>query len=373
MPNLNPQFSTNRDRRGFTLIELLVVIAIIAVLIALLLPAVQAAREAARRSQCVNNLKQLGLATHNYVSTNDVFPMGMCQSPSPLFGGGWYGGSTATVALLPFLEQQSLSNAYNFSLASYDYANRTALATGLASLWCPSDPKVAQIVPSSNQATFGSTFGTTQSVAHSSYAACGGIWLNSAFPTPSGTAAAFNGNSLVTAAQANNNGVFNYQRSNSLASVTDGLSNTLGWGELALGAIPDANGRTGFGIWSYSGLNPGESGWFGTMYGVNPQKKLPLTTTYYVSTYNNGVNMLAMSLGSFHPGGANAGMADGSVRFIKETIASFPFAQPLTYTPTGMYYSGFNTYALDTNYPILPVLQKLSTKSGGEVVSADQY
>src|ERR1700751_1923600 len=98
-------------RRGFTLIGMLVVIAIIAVLIALLLPAVQAAREAARRAQCVNNLKQLGLAVHNYISQNDVFPAQSIQN-TPTWG--WFAPWTAGV--LPHFEQQPLYNALNFSL-----------------------------------------------------------------------------------------------------------------------------------------------------------------------------------------------------------------------------------------------------------------
>src|SRR5215475_12188079 len=106
-------------RRGFTLIELLVVIAIIAVLIALLLPAVQAAREAARRIQCTNNLKQIGLAIHNYVSTNDVFPA-MCVPNSELSGGrmvvgGYYSFYTVSwlLSILPYVEQGPLFNSFN--------------------------------------------------------------------------------------------------------------------------------------------------------------------------------------------------------------------------------------------------------------------
>src|ERR1700730_5064061 len=102
-------------RRGFTLIELLVVIAIIAVLIALLLPAVQAAREAARRAQCVNNLKQIGLALHNYHDVNGSFPMG---SSLGLYNGGFYQakqGWSAHGAMLPQLEQMALYNAINFN------------------------------------------------------------------------------------------------------------------------------------------------------------------------------------------------------------------------------------------------------------------
>src|SRR5271166_3567763 len=114
-----------RGRRGFTLIELLVVIAIIAVLISLLLPAVQSAREAARRAQCINNLKQLGLAAHNYISINNVYP---CQSIQNTTTWSWEPSWAA--AILPMMEQTPVYNAINFNLPMLEIGFVTPVATG---------------------------------------------------------------------------------------------------------------------------------------------------------------------------------------------------------------------------------------------------
>jgi prepilin-type N-terminal cleavage/methylation domain-containing protein/prepilin-type processing-associated H-X9-DG protein len=131
------------DRRGFTLIELLVVIAIIAVLIALLLPAVQSAREAARRAQCTNNLKQLGLAVHNYHSTYNCLPaedMWMGATFGSQGGGGSWGWNASwPVCLLPNIEQGPLYNAYNLGWAPDQPQNSTIAYNALSVLLCPSD------------------------------------------------------------------------------------------------------------------------------------------------------------------------------------------------------------------------------------------
>src|SRR5215472_6297923 len=121
---------SKKARWGFTLIELLVVIAIIAVLISLLLPAVQAAREAARRAQCTNNLKQTGLAVHNYISSNDVFPWGCFRQHSTSDPTGYpYTSGGSFVPLLPFHEQQQVFNAINFNYNIFGAGNGTVVAT----------------------------------------------------------------------------------------------------------------------------------------------------------------------------------------------------------------------------------------------------
>ena len=127
-----------RRKHGFTLIELLVVIAIIAILIALLLPAVQAAREAARRAQCINNLKQIGLALHNYHSVVDSFPFGQGYEPPTLWN-GW----SALSLLLPYVEQKAVYNSLNFEIpdgsSPSTAQNTTGMRTTIAPLLCPSD------------------------------------------------------------------------------------------------------------------------------------------------------------------------------------------------------------------------------------------
>src|ERR1700677_2638368 len=113
--------------------------------------------------------------------------MAMYQGPAIGYGGyngTWYAGSTAFVALLRFMEQVRMTNAYNYSIASYDLGNRTVLASGISSLWCPSDPSVSQGAPASTSSMFGALISSTQTVYRNSYGVCMGVWLTQAWTTP---------------------------------------------------------------------------------------------------------------------------------------------------------------------------------------------
>ena len=166
--------SKGRLSGGFTLIELLVVIAIIAVLISLLLPAVQSAREAARRAQCINNLKQLGLATHNYMDANGSMPQGGYFNNNS-YSLAWFHG--CLIGLTPFFEQNNIYNSFNSSLRYFndEGQNDTVMAAKISTLYCPSDPQIVEgngILP-----TF-STSRVSYKAGLTSYRAICGPWVN---------------------------------------------------------------------------------------------------------------------------------------------------------------------------------------------------
>ncbi len=337
-------------RRGFTVIELLVVISIIAVLIALLLPAVQSAREAARRLQCVNNLKQLALACHNYQETFGGFPIGspimVDPDPNPNLASP-VESQSIFVSMLGHMEQSALYNSVNFSRCIYAQANYTVYATGLNTLWCPSDPTIAG---TSRQTLLEPPAQTA--VYYSSYAGCTGTWypellayLDYTNPTRI--------NQI--------NGVFTYNRSNSMATLTDGSSQTILLGERAHGLI-DPQSRDAWQWWADSSLSDTT---FWTLYAINPQRKIT-----DVSVENFSDAYLA-SASSFHPGGANFAFADGSVRFLKDTIDSWPL-DPSTGKPVGVTESDQGMFSVGPQTR-LGVYQSLSTRNGNEVISSDAY
>jgi prepilin-type N-terminal cleavage/methylation domain-containing protein/prepilin-type processing-associated H-X9-DG protein len=368
----------NQRRPGFTLIELLVVIAIIAVLIALLLPAVQSAREAARRAQCVNNLKQIGLAVHNYISSLDVLPPSGSSHYQPNWpANGQPANSYGMKArILPYMEQQQTFNAINFMVdpewsdvsgTGWEEANWTAKATRIAAFLCPSDLRKGN--RNNRTATDGSV---SQAINYPNNIG-GNRWLNGY--TIDGPAY-YPG----TSPDAGKGNFETFTRSTvSLASITDGTSNTALFSEFIKG---DSNGpadsRDGLGMvytslgaratnkgianvvaanladarlcdqgtvknWSWKGErqfthDPARGGFYS--HTQTPNRK---TCVYSDGGQIGNQTWEAMiTAGSFHPGGVNVLFLDGSVKFIKNTINY------------GTWYA-------------------LGTKAGGEVISADAY
>jgi prepilin-type N-terminal cleavage/methylation domain-containing protein/prepilin-type processing-associated H-X9-DG protein len=369
-------------RRGFTLIELLVVIAIIAVLIALLLPAVQSAREAARRAQCTNNLKQLALAVHNYLSAVNTFPIGIqyqadpLQSPTP--PGNWcYSSGSWLVAISQSFEQGAVYNAMNFNVSMYTAQNTTISALGQSVLWCPSDPVITGL-----NFTYpaGTVTATPLTMYYSSYAANAGSFLQYAGITWSGDAGltACQFSPVFPATQSN--GIIFMLTSLPLASITDGTSNTLLASERAHGRFPASD------LYCWNWWTSGNFGdtMFTAYYPINPFNKI-----VDFCCLDSGPDAYVASAGSFHPGGANFAFCDGSVRFLKETIQSWQIQSTggtltqwqngkLAITSGNGYPVGVSRDPKTAAYLFAPgmqvgVYQALASRNGGEVVSSDQY
>ncbi len=325
----------NVVRRGFTLIELLVVIAIIGVLIALLLPAVQAAREAARRAQCTNNLKQMGIALHSYHDERNCFPMSYAAF------GPFVNGATDTASgwgwqtmILSSMEQSPLFQASNFSLAVSAPANTTVIASVINNYLCPSDP-----VPPAAFQVSDSSGNPVAIMGPTSYAASVGN-------DQSDSTTGLNNNGI-------GNGVFHRNSHVRLADITDGSSQTIMAAERAWTITS--------GPWAGVATN-----------GVcrrGPANPCPTTGALYyaaatlVQAHGNVLNTDTDPDGgiddfsSRHPMGANALFADGSVHFLKNVLRN-----------SGKRADGSTIYS-----PASLVLQALCTRAGGEVISANAY
>jgi len=300
--------------RGFTLIELLVVIAIIAILISLLLPAVQQAREAARRTQCKNNLKQIILAMHNYEGTHRTFPPGYIfrpdssVDPAPTpgdfingLGFGW------AVMILPELEQGNLFNLVDTTEPLFANVNQTAREQELPMFLCPSDPFTESSFVQPNPTAL-----PDEELAGSSYVANWGSVASTGDLAPLPTVTGM----LLTPDDAN--GVFYRNSKTRFRDITDGLTNTLAIGERTNGPFPNSgNLPAGPGVVSVNY----ETAWAGAVreYGVinddNPH--MVLFDTEFPPNFPQGT---IRGLASAHPGIGQFALCDGSARAINQYI-----------------------------------------------------
>jgi prepilin-type N-terminal cleavage/methylation domain-containing protein/prepilin-type processing-associated H-X9-DG protein len=318
-------------RRGFTLIELLVVIAIIAILIGLLLPAVQKVREAAARTQCQNNLKQLGLAVHGYHDANGFFPPAWnYEPPAPPTRATGVSHAWGTF-LLPYLEQDNVFRTYNFNALGYTDPNRTALLTPLKVFQCPSTPtgpNRTYTFPVPNNVLPGIPAGSFQAAA-SDYTIVTGIrnWNTLVSPSPGEPALADIGQRHgVMAAFSQGLPAVGSRRLN-LTTVSDGSSNTLLVTEQA--GRPQVYDRQRRVRTEAPGITEG-AGWGDAFNGENWPSGFVFDWPLGVSPGTipggpcliNCTNLTGRSLYSFHTGGLNAALADGSVRFLKDSTAT---------------------------------------------------
>lgn len=271
-----------QNRRGFTLVELLVVIAIIGILIALLLPAVQAAREAARRSQCCNNLNQLGIALHHYEAAHEMLPPGVVNAKGPIRNEPAGYDMSWLVQILPYIEDGNTFRHVDFSVGVYDPKNEAVRKVTRSYMLCPSD----------GHGYRGRREGTDDKIGLASYAGC-----HHGVEAPIDTT---------------NQGVLFLNSRIASRDVSDGSSFTLMLGEKWLadadlgwmsgtratlrntGTLPNATLETGLERRSYRQQRD-----------EKPKTGDPL----YVGGF-----------GAWHPGGANFALVDGSVRFMSETI-----------------------------------------------------
>ncbi|MBA2117664.1 DUF1559 domain-containing protein [Bremerella alba] len=275
-----------RHHAGFTLVELLVVIAIIGILIALLLPAVQQAREAANRMSCSNKLKQLGLALHNYHDTHLKFPFGRSGAPenSSVPSPQLVNSQMCITTLLPFLEQRALYDTIDFNHGFSDIENRFIYSQPVEAVLCPSNPQNEGIAYTANIAGEDDAWCTHYvPIAHSGR---------------DGTQARDETSSVGY----DKDGMFFLNSKTAFRDLVDGTSNTLAFAESV------GNGPGSHYVWGWGAY----SGGMATSSGINAN--FPLLSGWAFS--NDAFN----GPGSYHPGGCQSLLGDGSVRFISENI-----------------------------------------------------
>jgi prepilin-type N-terminal cleavage/methylation domain-containing protein/prepilin-type processing-associated H-X9-DG protein len=374
---------SKQNRRGFTLIELLVVIAIIAVLIALLLPAVQAAREAARRMQCVNNLKQIGLALHNYHTAIDKFPMGVSKAPfwgpgdtDGQWGYGRWSGWSAQALLLGYLDQTPMYNAANFNwipgaggnLGGSPF-NSTIYNSVINGFLCPSDPNAGRQRNNSYHASIGSTTYESPITTPGMFAVFNAFGVRDCTDGTSNTIAfaeALTGEDNPTSTNTSQGDAYRgdvVENANNPGTGGQGSDDPQGYygtsaqflyasanaAQVIAGLQACATAWSNTSTASYSTMRgfswcDGNGGWTYTNI---------IQTPNHDATFSGGGcrwncagcgidSSFSYAVSSNHPGGANVLMTDGSVRFVKDGVSR------LTWWALG-------------------------TRNGSEVISSDSY
>ncbi len=347
---MSRRMSVRSARAGFTLVELLVVIAIIGILVGLLLPAVQAAREAARRMQCTNNLKQLGLANHNFESTFKSLPLGMIGEWEDAVNAQFAGGSTGIgisqapaysllVQLMPYMEQSALYNNFVRSKGPKDHSKSGATVgvykvTDGTPWWtdpraigdwefaqynmpmflCPSDPQTKSGGMRFGQVQttctaigalvwFGQAVSDTVQHGSTNYVGVEGVWVASQFDANGTTSCGIqsnvkndlNGDGVMDGSYYDNRGMFGAARkATKFAAVTDGLSNTYMMGETTAGDTMN---------WAWMMHTP---------IPVGNNNQTAVNTPKGASAW--------IGYNSFHTGGYNFVMGDGSVKFVSTSL-----------------------------------------------------
>ncbi len=323
--------ATRPTRLGFTLVELLVVIAIIGVLVALLLPAVQAARTAARRTQCKNNLKQVGLAVLNYESDKEAMPPLMTwwddNNPATLFPAVHELGPNWVIAVLPYMEQQAIFEAFDFTAPISDPLNESARIQEISAFLCPEDSD-------NNRVHFAGATGLAGNFgdnwARGNYAGNGGLWF---LPDSSSVAQIWFDHRW---SDRRYRGVLAAAAKHKLSRITDGTSSTILLGEIRAGVSPiDIRG-----IWAMGGAGPSglaAHGWRGDdngpnnleaaaddiygctdlMFSVGGKRELVKQKMGCSAAVETNTQQAPRSL---HVGGVHVCMLDGSVQFISDDI-----------------------------------------------------